>query len=106
MKRVTKYQDEDGGIHDTAAEARQADREIVLKRDLYDIAQTIHCYNQTVDELAKELFDNIDSFKFALGIKTKDATTINDVLAKLSESEFQLLKDAYEDGGLKHCFED
>jgi hypothetical protein len=108
MKRVSKYQDNAGGIHDTAKKARQADRDIALKEDLLDIAQTIHCCSQTTEELAKELFDNIDSFKFALGMKPnpKDAETVTDIMAKLSEAEYQIMKDAYEDGGLKFAFEE
>jgi hypothetical protein len=107
MKRVTKYQDDGGGIHDTPAEARQADRDIKLMEDMLDIAQTIHSYNQTADQLAKELFDNQSSFEFALGIKKKAYCTVNDILLhKLQESEYLLLKEAFNDGGLAIAFKE
>ena len=66
MKKVTKYQDDNGGLHDTPEEAQQADKEILAKQQLFEIAQSIHVYNMTADELARELWDNRSSLKGVL----------------------------------------
>lgn len=62
-KQVTRFMDDDGGIHKTMKEAQQADKELLMKKQLYDIAQSIHTYNMTVDELAASLFEYRSSLK-------------------------------------------
>ena len=66
MKRVTKYQDHDGGLHDTPELCKQADIEILAKQQIFEIAQSIHVYNMTADELARELWDYRSSLQGAL----------------------------------------
>lgn len=56
-RKVTKYVDDDGGLHDTMEQAQQADKELLMKSQLADIAQSINCYNMTSDDLAKELYE-------------------------------------------------
>lgn len=62
-KKVTRFLDDAGGIHKTMLAAQQADKELLMKDQLRDIARSIHTYNMTVDELAEALFEYRSSLK-------------------------------------------
>lgn len=65
-KKVTKYEDIAGGLHDTLGEAQAADKEALVKEQLMDIARSIHTYNMTADELGRELFEYRTSLRGVL----------------------------------------
>lgn len=49
MKQVTKYEDDDGRLHDTPEQAQQADRGILAKKQLNDVLRAIDAEDHLED---------------------------------------------------------
>lgn len=86
-KKVIKYEDTTGRLHDTLYAAQVADREVLLKEQLFDIAQSINCYNMSSDDLAKELFEYRTSIRSAL-----TGMDLTEMPQQDLESEYCILK--------------